>query len=239
MNSLLSRKDFIFKYSFFGNNLGFGGGHNKLFNELSRPDRLLLLNPDSVVPYHIMRRLSSFADSHPDFGIVEARQIPLEHPKDFNHVTNETGWASGAASLYNTEAFESCQGFDETFFMYCEDVDLSWRLRAKGYKIYYCLDTFLYHSKELGREGIEVSESEQYYGLLSSLVLRAKYKHDYLNTPFLDWLNQYQNNALSQDILQAYYKTLESLEPAAPAEIAVAYFDMKGNFAPPRWTYQN
>lgn len=41
-------------------------------------------------------------------------------------------WVSGAAMLIPTEAVSNIGGFDEAFFMYCEEVDLQRRLRAEG-----------------------------------------------------------------------------------------------------------
>src|SRR6185369_11247734 len=45
-------------------------------------------------------------------------------------------------------------GFDETFFMYGEDVDLSYRIQKKGYKNLYFADSSIIHFKgESTRKG--------------------------------------------------------------------------------------
>ncbi len=44
-------------------------------------------------------------------------------------------WVSGAAMLLRREAAEEVGGFDETYFMYVEDVDICWRLRENGYRV--------------------------------------------------------------------------------------------------------
>jgi hypothetical protein len=36
-------------------------------------------------------------------------------------------------------------GFDDNFFMYCEDVDLSWRARAAGFKVKTCPRAIFFH----------------------------------------------------------------------------------------------
>jgi len=44
---------------------------------------------------------------------------------------------SGAFMMIKREVFEKVNGFDEDFFMYGEDIDLSIRIRQSGYKNYY------------------------------------------------------------------------------------------------------
>lgn len=51
----------------------------------------------------------------------------------------------GASSIIRKEVFESLGGFDENFFMYYEDVDLSLRMRRNGYRILYEPKSVLRH----------------------------------------------------------------------------------------------
>ena len=67
----------------------------------------------------------------------ELRQIPYEHPKAYDPVTLDVPWVSGAATLFRRSTWDAVGGFDPALFMYGEDVDLSWRLRAKGFRLRY------------------------------------------------------------------------------------------------------
>ncbi|HEY0866258.1 MAG TPA: hypothetical protein VGE01_02705, partial [Fimbriimonas sp.] len=98
----IERFDGRLRYEAFGANLGFGAGHNRLFLP-SSADHLFLLNPDCLAPHHLVDRVWAAAGRRPDWGIVEVRQIPLEHPKNFDKSTFETSWASGCCSLVNGE----------------------------------------------------------------------------------------------------------------------------------------
>ena len=46
--------------------------------------------------------------------------------------------ACGGAALYRKSILDEIGGFDEHFFAYFEDVDLSWRANSYGYKNVYC-----------------------------------------------------------------------------------------------------
>ena len=93
----------------------------------------------------------------------------------FDPVTLETPWASGAAFCVRRAAFTAVGGFDEHIFMYCEDVDLSWRIRAHGTPLYYAPQALVYHFV-LNRENTQASSLREYAGTqLGNLLLSYKY----------------------------------------------------------------
>jgi N-acetylglucosaminyl-diphospho-decaprenol L-rhamnosyltransferase len=54
-------------------------------------------------------------------------------------------WVSGACFLVRRSAFEQVGGFDESYFMYAEDVDLCWRLGAAGWQVGYVPEAQVTH----------------------------------------------------------------------------------------------
>jgi GT2 family glycosyltransferase len=57
----------------------------------------------------------------------------------------EIFWASGAAMAIRGRAFHEVGGFDAWFFAHQEEIDLCWRLKLKGYRIYACPASVVYH----------------------------------------------------------------------------------------------
>lgn len=116
------------------NSFGFGETHNYAFNKIKPETFFIIINPDIYLDENCIKELiSSFAK---EVGIVEARQQPFAHPKDLpNEKTFETNWASGCCMLINTKFFKSIKGFDPNYWMYLEDVDLSWKSWINGYKV--------------------------------------------------------------------------------------------------------
>ncbi len=61
----------------------------------------------------------------------------------------EVDWVSGAALFMGKKTFERMKGFDEKIFMYMEDMELCFRIKKSGQKIYYSPDVSILH-KGLG-----------------------------------------------------------------------------------------
>ncbi|MFH0830455.1 MAG: glycosyltransferase family 2 protein, partial [Parcubacteria group bacterium] len=85
----------------------------------------------------------------------------------------ETPWCSGAAQLINRRALQRSGLFDEHFFMYCEDVDLSWRMWAKGYRCIYEPRAKVWH--EQGFTCNKGGQKDFYLGMRNGLMLRLLY----------------------------------------------------------------
>ncbi len=163
------------RYDHFSENWGHGGAHNRLYRDGTPVDAVLILNPDTCPsPTLLLDLLDALSDA---IGIVEARQLPLEHQKDYDHLSGDTSWASGACSLVRREVFEATGGFDDdAFFLYCDDVDLSWRARLAGFRVVYEPRATCFHDKRLSAEAKEQpSDTEVLYSGIAGLMLATKY----------------------------------------------------------------
>lgn len=57
---------------------------------------------------------------------------------DWDHTTpRDVDWVSGSCFLVRRRAFDEVSGFDESYFMYLEDVDLCWRIGRAGWRVRY------------------------------------------------------------------------------------------------------
>ena len=171
--------------TFINKNLGSAAGHNRLLSQ-SSADLTLILNPDVLVAPDLLIELIR-AIRRPKIGVVEARQIPCEHPKDFDPETGETSWCSTACLLALTRVLKYVGGFDsDTFFLYCDDVDLSWRVRLAGHAIAFQPTAVCYHDKRLSNGAQwQVGAAERYFSAEAGLLLPYKYSRSDLTEKYL------------------------------------------------------
>ena len=54
-------------------------------------------------------------------------------------------WATGAALMVRASRYKEVGGLDARFFAHCEEIDLCWRLRIKGYEVWCIPDSRVYH----------------------------------------------------------------------------------------------
>lgn len=154
-------------------NLGFGAGHNANVAK-EQATFILFLNQDIEIEPGVLSALLDTAQAdEPQVAAWEMRQIPYEHPKDYDPVRLDTCWVSGAATLFRREAFNAVGGFDSNIFMYGEDVDLSWRLRAAGWRLRYLPRCAVVH-RTYAVPG-EIKRMQVLGGTLTNLCLRARY----------------------------------------------------------------
>lgn len=161
-------------------NLGFGRANNLGFSH-GTSEIVCFFNIDTEVCENTLSALDKeIAGSDEQVGLWELRQFPYEHPKLYNALTHETTWSSGAAFAMRRELYQKLSGFDESIFMYAEDVDLSWRLRYQGYTLKYCPSAVIWHYSY--QSAGEVKPNQYLNSVINNLLLRYRFgsRHDIL-----------------------------------------------------------
>lgn len=129
---------------------------------------------------HIQRACARF----PSLGMFSAAAIGLDrmpwmgdyrhHMSDWDHATTrEVDHVIGAFYLIRRSVFESLEGFDERFFVYLEDLDLSLRVRQRGGRIMYLADARAFHAG--GGTSRQIKATRLFYSLRSRLLYGFKH----------------------------------------------------------------
>jgi GT2 family glycosyltransferase len=155
-------------------NVGLCRAFNRALS-VGRSEFVVLLNNDTEVTPGWLAALVACADRHPEAGSIASKlrlmsdRGKLHSAGDYYSWRGEPGnrgvWlddlgqfdaeelvfgACGGAALYRRAALEHItlangQVFDERLFMYCEDVDLAWRLQRADQPCWYAPDAVVYH----------------------------------------------------------------------------------------------
>ena len=77
---------------------------------------------------------------------------------------------SGAFMMLSDKMLKRVKGFDEDFFMYGEDIDLSYRVKKTGFKNYYFADTTIIHYKGESTQKNNPEYDTRFYGAMKMFV---------------------------------------------------------------------
>lgn len=87
-------------------------------------------------------------------GFIDKFGYPFCRGRLFNTIEEDKGqyndsceifWATGACMFVKAEAFKKAGGLDDRYFAHMEEIDLCWRLKNFGYKIYVEPASVIYH----------------------------------------------------------------------------------------------
>jgi GT2 family glycosyltransferase len=156
-----------------GQNIGFGRGHNANLAR-AQSDFFLVSNVDLVFEPDTLEILMREALSDPsEVACWECRQKPYEHPKDYNPVDGDTLWCSSACALFRREPLQAIGGYEPALFMYAEDVEVSYRLRANGFRLRYVPRASVWH---YSYEDVGIDKPLQFFeSTLGHVLLRCRY----------------------------------------------------------------
>ncbi len=151
-------------------NLGFAGGVNTGIRYALTHNfaYVALINNDATPEPDWLAELVKTAEEYPQAGIVTGKLLKKDHTIDSTgdlytswglayprgrgtadiaaqKHTEEVFGATGGASLYRSKMFEKIGLFDEDFFAYYEDVDISFRAQLAGWKVLYQPKAVAFH----------------------------------------------------------------------------------------------
>lgn len=224
-------------FTFFDANLGSGGGSNALA-ALGDEHVVWILNPDTYPSPTSARLLLAALDSH-GVAATEGRQIPIEHPKDYDPQTGETSWVTGCCVMLRREAFDSVAGFDAHFFpLYGDDVDLSWRLRAAGWTLRHVPRAVIVHDKPIGSTGeVRWSAMQARSSHLARLWLYRRYARPDLERAFLESVDD-DRDPVAADAIAEFTRRVDAGDvPDALAEAALVADFVDGRYGRMRFLY--
>jgi GT2 family glycosyltransferase len=152
-----------------GTNLGFAAGNNAGARD-ARGAWLAFLNNDTIADRAWLSELTREAAAHPECALITSRLVYMHDASivdsagdgylraggAFKHghgaaasafaASREVFGACGGAFMIRRDAFEALGGFDPRFFMVYEDVDLSYRARLRGMRVWYAANAVVRHA---------------------------------------------------------------------------------------------
>ena len=194
-------------------NLGFSKANNQGV-AIAKGEYICILNPDTVVPEDAFLQLLDFSNSKDNLGIVgcklidgsgeflpeSKRNIPVVkvalqkikgNSKNYyaNHVQEDevakVDILVGAFMFLKRSVYNQLEGFDEDYFMYGEDIDLSYKSIKAGFDNYYVGTTATIHYK--GESTLKgTSYAKRFYGAMQ-IFYKKHFKSNVLFDVFV-WL---------------------------------------------------
>jgi GT2 family glycosyltransferase len=162
-----------------GSSLGPAVGRNKGAN-LARGKYLVFLDNDTRVDPEGLRELAAVFESDPSVGAAQAKLLRMDTDNLYDCAGDYLGplgfliersrgakdkgqfdyigdilSAKSAASAIRADLFRGVGGFDEDYYMYLEETDLSWRVWLAGLRVVFVPGAIVYHAFNTPRKGFK------------------------------------------------------------------------------------
>lgn len=189
-----------------GYNGGFAFGNNvaiKYALAKGDVDYVLLLNNDTLVEKDFLNKLVEVSQADKKIGITGCKIYYYDNPskiwfnggkfnewtgravhiqKEVSKEASECNFITGCCMLIKREVLEKVGLLDESYFMYVEDLDYSYKAIKSGYKLIVDHNSNIWHKVGASNEG-EISEFSAYWGLKSRIKFILSYEN-YLSKVF-------------------------------------------------------
>ena len=140
--------------------------HNNI--DIAQPLLLDLKNPDY---FDYSGAGGGFIDK---YGYPYCRgRIYDKIEKNLNQYNNtfKIFWASGACFIIRKKIFNKLNGFDNSFFMHQEEIDLCWRAFNQGFNVFCIGESHIYHK---GASTLSNNYKKDYFNFRNSLLTLVK-----------------------------------------------------------------
>ncbi|AGP48231.1 hypothetical protein PSYCG_03465 [Psychrobacter sp. G] len=196
-------------------NIGFGRATNAAA-ELANGAHLLIINPDVLMTdNNYLSSMYQFIIRNQDYGVISSKILgdsgfdmcehyDYEFSESFGY-TNEICWFSGSLLFIRKDLFKEIDGFDDDYFMFCEDVDICYRIKKQGLPLIKNEELSVYHKVGASEP---VREHDFYRRWCKSRIL-FMHKH-YNNNKFNEFINDLYKR---QKLLSIRYTILDAIFP--------------------------
>lgn len=136
-------------------NLGFAAGNN-LAAQKAKGDYLFFLNCDTKCDSLVLIELANSINKNSRIGIYACKLMSYDGTRYFHTgigcdifgypaTSKQIFYAEGSAFMIKKSLFWEIGGFDEKYFMFHEDIDLSWKVQLLDYRIFPVPKSVVYH----------------------------------------------------------------------------------------------
>lgn len=155
-------------------NFGFAKGNNIGIKNCNIQSKYIaLVNNDSRVSSNWLKELVDSMECNPRAGCCGAREEICNSLINIKRTEFKGNWMGGGSVIYRKQALDEVGLFDEQYFAYCEDVDLSWRMKIKGWKII-CNKNAMWFHHGAGRR-LKIDDKRLFFSLRNRVYLVLKF----------------------------------------------------------------
>lgn len=196
--------------------------------DLLKSDSTIAAAQPKILSYH---QKDFFEYAGAAGGFVDMLGYPFCRGRIFNFIEKDSGqyddtrpifWATGACLFIRARVYHDSGGLDEVLFAHMEEIDLCWRLKRAGHRIYYVGESKVYH---VGGGTLSKSNPRKTYlnfrNGLSLLIKHLPAASLWWKLPFrigLDWVAALKfllqgSPADSWAVIKAHYDFLIGIRP--------------------------
>ncbi len=145
-----------------------------------------VLNPDGTLqlpcrrsfptPWVAFTKIVGLSKLFPSSKLFGRYNLTYLHPDK----TYPVDAVSGSCMFVRREVFEQIGGFDESYYMYGEDLDYCYRVQQAGWKIYYVHSTQIIHYKGESTKRSNIDELKTFYDAMHIFVKKHFYFSSFL-----------------------------------------------------------